>query len=203
MIEKYTGGAFENNTYLLSSSGKCIIVDPGLDFEQTALKIKNEYEVVAILLTHGHIDHIDGIRYFDVPVFIHEQELSFLEDDRRTLYRLMDSKLPFSKNQIDIRPIKDGQILHLADFSIRVIHTPGHTIGSVCFLWNHFLFSGDTLFKNSIGRTDFPTGDALKMKNSLKKLAAFLDDTVKIFPGHDEATTWKWERKNNPYLKLK
>ncbi len=203
MIEKYTGGAFETNTYLLSSSGKCIIVDPGLDFEQTALKIKNEYEVVAILLTHGHIDHIDGIRYFDVPVFIHEQELSFLEDDCRSLYRLMNLKLPFSKEQIDIRPIKDEQILHLADFSIRVIHTPGHTIGSVCFLWNRFLFSGDTLFKNSIGRTDFPTGDAFKMKNSLKKLAAFLDDTVKIFPGHDEATTWKWERKNNPYLKLK
>lgn len=89
MIEKIVTGEFQTNTYVISNQGKCILVDPGLDFKRSAERIKEKYEIQAILLTHGHIDHIDGIRFFNVPIYIHEAELPFLDDSRLSLYRML------------------------------------------------------------------------------------------------------------------
>ncbi|MCM1131303.1 MAG: MBL fold metallo-hydrolase [Roseburia sp.] len=200
MIEKIVTGDFETNTYIISNLGKCVIVDPGLDFENTATKIKEEYEVVAILLTHGHMDHIDGIRYFDVPIYIHELEIQFLEDPSLSLYRMFGTKIPFQKENLKIVPIKDGMELELIGYKFKVMHTPGHTQGSVVYSYKDKLLSGDTLFRMSMGRTDFPTGDSLEMRDSLKKIIEEFPDSIDVYPGHDEKTTIAFERKNNPYL---
>lgn len=200
MIEKITTGYFETNTYIVSNQGKCVIIDPGLDFFDTAEKIKEQYEVKAILLTHGHMDHIDGIRYFDVPVYIHEAEISFLEDPTLSLYHMFGSKIPFQKANLRIIPIQDGMEIELIGYTFKVLHTPGHTRGSVVYSYKDKLLSGDTLFSMSIGRTDFPTGNIKMMRESLKKIIESYSDMVDVYPGHGEKTTIGFERKNNPYL---
>lgn len=200
MIEKIITGDFETNTYIISNQGKCIIVDPGLDFADTAAKIKERYQVEGILLTHGHMDHIDGIGYFDVPIYMHELEVPFLEDSSLSLYRIFGSKIPFQKEKLNVIPIKDGMELELIGYTFKVMHTPGHTRGSVCYSYQDKLLSGDTLFHMSMGRTDFPTGDAHQMRKSLKRIMDSFKDTMDVYPGHNEKTTIGFERKNNPYL---
>ncbi|MDE6415131.1 MAG: MBL fold metallo-hydrolase [Anaeroplasmataceae bacterium] len=200
MIEKIVTGDFATNTYIISKEGQCIIVDPGLDFENAASKIKEKYEVVGILLTHGHMDHIDGIRYFDVPIYIHELEIPFLEDASLSLYRMFGTKIPFQRDSLKIVPIKDGMEIELIGYTFKVMHTPGHTRGSVVYSYKDKLFSGDTLFHMSMGRTDFPTGDSKSMRESLKKIIATFPDVMDVYPGHDEKTTIGYERKYNPYL---
>ncbi len=200
MIEKIVTGNFETNTYIISNQGKCVIVDPGLDFENTAARIKDEYEVVAILLTHGHMDHIDGIRYFDVPIYIHELEISFLEDPSLSLYSMFGMKLPFSKEKLNLKLVEDGMELELIGYKFKVMHTPGHTKGSVVYSYKDKLLSGDTLFHMSMGRTDFPTGDSTKMRGSLKRIIEEFPDSTSVYPGHDVKTTIGFERKHNPYL---
>lgn len=201
MIEKIICGGFETNTYIISNEGKCVIVDPGLDFLEYSLSIKNKYEVEAILITHGHIDHIDGMKYFpSVPIYIHEYDEEFIYDSRLSLYAWMSLKTPYRKNTLNIKTVKDNDILNLIGFEFKVIHTPGHTRGSVCYLYKNKLLSGDTLFKNSCGRTDFPTGNPSDMKRSLNKIIACCGDMVDVYPGHDEKTKIKDEKKNNPYI---
>ncbi|MDE5546846.1 MAG: MBL fold metallo-hydrolase [Anaeroplasmataceae bacterium] len=200
MIEKIVTGDFATNTYIISNQGQCVIVDPGLDFEYAASKIKEKYEVVGILLTHGHMDHIDGIRYFNVPIYIHELEIPFLEDPSLSLYRMFGSKIPFKKENLKIISIKDGMELELIGYTFKVMYTPGHTRGSVVYSYKDKLLSGDTLFHISMGRTDFPTGDSKSMRESLKKIIEAFPDSTDVYPGHDEKTTIGFERKNNPYL---
>ncbi|MDE6241718.1 MAG: MBL fold metallo-hydrolase [Anaeroplasmataceae bacterium] len=200
MIEKIVTGDFATNTYIISNQGQCVIVDPGLDFENAASKIKEKYEVVGILLTHGHMDHIDGIRYFNVPIYIYELEIPFLEDPSLSLYRMFGSKIPFKKENLNIISIKDGMELELIGYTFKVIHTPGHTKGSVVYSYKDKLLSGDTLFHMSMGRTDFPTGDSKSMRDSLKRIIETFPDSFDVYPGHDEKTTIGFERKNNPYL---
>lgn len=201
MIEKIVTGSFLTNTYLISKDGKCVIVDPGLNFSLAAEKIKQSYEVVAILLTHGHIDHIDGIRFFDCPIYIHEDERQFLFDDSLSLYSMMGQKIPFDANKLDLKFVKDQDEVSFIGYTFKVMHTPGHTRGSVCYLYGSKLLSGDTLFKGSAGRTDFPTGNALDLRRSLSKIISFCSDSTDVYPGHDDKTTIKYERKNNIFIK--
>lgn len=200
MIEKIVTGEFQTNTYVISNAGKCILVDPGLDFEQFSFEIKKRYEVVAILLTHGHIDHIDGIQYFDVPIYIYEAEIPFLEDPSLSLYRMFGKKQPFQKEELKIVPLKDGMEFDLIGYTFKVFHTPGHTRGSVVYAYHKKLLSGDTLFRLSMGRTDFPTGNANQIKKSLRKIMDIFEDSTEVYPGHDEKTTIGFERKHNYYL---
>lgn len=200
MIEKIITGDFETNTYIISNQGMCIIVDPGLDFFDAAEEIKQKYEVKAILLTHGHMDHIDGIRYFDVPIYIHEKEIPFLEDTSLSLYRMFGSNFPFHMKNLNIIPIKEKMKIELIGYTFEVMHTPGHTIGSVVYSYRNKVLSGDTLFSMGIGRTDFPTGNFKMIKESLKKIITTFPDTYDVYPGHGEKTTIGFERKHNPYL---
>lgn len=201
MIEKIICGGFETNTYVISNEGKCVIVDPGLDFLEYSKEIKSKYEVEAILITHGHIDHIDGIKYFpNTPIYIHELDEEFLYDSRLSLYNFMGLKTPFTKNTLKINKVKENDTLNLIGFEFKVMHTPGHTKGSCCYLYKNKLLSGDTLFKNSCGRTDFPTGSPRDIKKSLKRIISECLDTVDVYPGHDSKTKIKDEKKNNPYI---
>ena len=165
--------------------------------------IKSEgLQVEAILLTHGHFDHIMGIgdlrREFSVPVYAHE-------GDRETL---LDPSLNLSISYTDgytfdgATYVRDGQTLELAGASFQVIHTPGHTPGGVCYYLENekVLFSGDTLFQNSVGRTDFPNSSMSDLIRSLREKVMALPDDVKVYPGHMGETTIGHERKHNPFI---
>ena len=200
MIKKYTSGAFFTNTYLVIEGQKCVIVDPGLGFDSYAQEIKSSYEIMAILITHGHMDHIDSIGLFSCPIYINKDEEKFLVDDTLSLYKIYGKKRTFDVNSLDIHYFNDGGIINIGDMSFKVITTPGHTKGSSCFLYKNCLFSGDTLFQCSMGRTDFPTGSEKDMRASLRKIVNEVNDNVVVYPGHGEKTTIKFERQNNPYV---
>lgn len=201
MIEKIVSGSFETNTYIISNENKCVVVDPGLDFEYYAKEINSKYDVVAVLITHGHIDHIDGLRLFkNALVYIHKEDEEFLYDSRLSLYSWMGLKTPFHKNDLKIVTVNDNDTFELIGLNFKVIHTPGHTKGSVCYQYKNKLLSGDTLFKNSCGRTDFPTGSSSAMIRSLNRLMIECSDNVDVYPGHDEKTKIKDEKRNNPYI---
>ncbi len=199
MIETIITGSFNTNTYIISNQGECIVVDPGMDFAEAAKKIKEKYDVVAILITHGHIDHIDGIQYFNVPVYIHEAEEDFLSDPTLSLYSQMDLRFPFQRENLDIHLVKEGDKLSLIGYEFEVLHTPGHTRGSVCYCYKNKVLTGDTMFHHSCGRVDFPTGDSLAMNRSLHKILQHYPDFYDIYPGHEEKSTIKQER-SNPFL---
>ncbi|MBQ9449332.1 MAG: MBL fold metallo-hydrolase [Acholeplasmatales bacterium] len=195
MVIKYEG---YSNSYLLTNGNKAILIDCGLT-ESMANKIKKEYDLEAILLTHGHYDHIDGLRYFkDVDIYIYTLEEDFLYDDHLNLYYFMNQD-SYYKGDLKVHLINDGDILNLIGLEIKVIHTPGHTRGSVCYQVDDMLFTGDTLFNLSVGRTDFPTGNYNMLKDSLSKLKK-LDKDFHVYPGHEEETSLRFEVENNRYF---
>ena len=199
MVKKIVNGLFYVNTYLIIKVNDCVIVDPGMDLDSE--DIKSKYQVKAILITHAHIDHIMGLKDFKgLDVYISGQDLPklFLRD--LSLYQMTGAPIPYKKEDFNFITIKDGDTINLLDTTIKVIATPGHTDGSVCYLYKDILFSGDTLFYHSIGRTDFPSGSMVQMRQSLAKLAN-LPTEIKVYPGHDEATSIKEEKQCNPYLK--
>ena len=202
MIERITTGSFMTNSYVISNEKKeCIIVDPGLDYKEASIYIKSKYVPKAIILTHCHLDHVDGIQYFmDLPIYIHKFEEDGLYDCNISLYSIMERSTPFSYGDLDIRLVDNGDIISLIGYDIKVYHTPGHTKGSSIYYFNNKLLTGDTLFRGSCGRTDFPTGDMELMTKSLERIITTFDDDVECYPGHDGETTIGFERKNNPYI---
>lgn len=201
MIEKIVTGSFFTNSYVISNGADCVVVDPGLNYSDAANMIKSKYNVKAILITHGHMDHIDGIRYFDVPVYIHELDKDFLFDSSLSLYNMFRINSPYKKGDLNIITVKDKDELDLIGYTFKVMHTPGHTRGSVCYSYGNKLLSGDTLFNMSAGRTDFPTGNSKDMRLSLNKIINNFNDNVDVYPGHEGKTTIKNERKNNIFIK--
>lgn len=201
-IEVMTTGYYFTNSYILSNdNNECIIVDPGLQYGKAAEYINSKYKPLAILLTHAHMDHIDGISYFsELPVYMNKKEKEVFDDDNKNLYEMIDRVCPYQTCDLDMRLVKDLDEFNISDFNIKVITTPGHTIGSCCYLINGSLFTGDTLFNNSIGRTDYPTGNMRMMEESLSKLMDMFSDDTKCYPGHNDLTTIGYERIHNPYL---
>lgn len=198
-IKTFKIGAFETNTYLITKGDKAVIIDPGLNFK-SILEEVNKYQIEAILITHGHIDHIDGIGYIDAPIYVGKEDLINFTDLSRSLYKMTNVKPNYEANKLNLISVCDNEIINLENFSFKAIHTPGHTEGSYCYLYYDNLFSGDTLFNGSIGRVDFPTGSMKKMKGSLNKIVSLCSDNVIVYPGHDEKTTIKNEKKHNIYL---
>ncbi len=196
----FPNGDFFENTYLINNGLDAIIVDPGEGIGEYLEEI-NKYIIKAILLTHGHIDHIDGIKYFlNSDIYIYKDELEFLDSKVLSLYDAFGKLKSFNKDNLKIHLLEEG-IINLLGFKIEVIHTPGHTKGSCCYLFNdNILFSGDTLFQVSVGRTDFPTGSMSELNSSLEILKK-LDDAVKVYPGHGAETTIGFEKKYNPYFR--
>lgn len=205
-VEGYPVGNMATNCYLVTDTqtDECFIVDPGT-YDASLKKLLQsvkEGKLRYILLTHGHFDHIMGV--FDVQknyggkIVIHEKDADCFTDEEKSLISNFGSgaKLP---KKADIL-VKDGDTLPFADGRIEVMHTPGHTEGSVCYLIGDKIFSGDTLFYGSVGRTDFKSGSFEEIIKSVKRLAS-LEGDRKVYPGHNMLTTLDNERKHNVYLK--
>ena len=200
-IKKYVIGAFETNTYVVTKGDKAVVIDPGLGFNLILDELK-DYEVEAILVTHGHIDHIDGCGMIKAPIYVGKEDLRNFKDKTYSLYSMTRSNPSYNVNELNLIEVNDNDEIILPSFTFKAIHTPGHTTGSFCYLYYKSLFSGDTLFKGSIGRTDFPSGSTKTMISSLKKLKEMITDDITIYPGHEDKTTMKEEKKNNLYLNL-
>ncbi len=203
MIESKTTGAFYTNSYIVSNDkNECVIIDPGFSYGSVAKYIKEKYKPVAILLTHGHADHIDGIQYFmDLPVYVHQEDEEIMYDSDLSVYSMVGRISPYSKGMLDIRYVRDNDTINLIGYDFKVLHTPGHTHGSVCYSFLDNVFTGDTLFNMSMGRCDFETGDISKMMESLSRIMDTYPDEYNIYPGHEGISTIGYERKFNPYVR--
>ena len=184
-------GAYQTNCYILKNEGKALVIDPGYEPETILSHLRREnLTLEAILLTHGHFDHVGAVKKLaaqtQCKVYIHPAE-----DTMPAM--LTAGKLHYTHTY------GEGDIWELAGLTLRVFHTPGHTPGSVCLLCQDVLFSGDTLFAGSCGRTDLPGGDWATIQKSLKRLAGMEADFT-VCPGHGEATTLSREKATNPYL---
>lgn len=200
-IKVFEVGYLQTNCYVITSDKHqgAVIVDPGGGFDSISAYIKSigKYPE-AVLLTHGHFDHIAVLSKFvseGAKVYIHESDEEMLNGKSSLAYQ-MGLTLPYVAADV---LLKDKDIINFSDMTFTVIHTPGHTEGSVCYLLNDsFLFSGDTLFLESYGRTDFVNGSMEQMRNSLKQKLFTMQKDYTVYPGHGEATTLFYEKKNNP-----
>lgn len=195
-------GMISANCYMITGETGAVLIDTGeySPLLEQFLKDNGDKHCL-ILLTHSHFDHIGGALKLrentGVKIAIGEKEAPLLSDmDKNLSNRFHARLLPFSA---DIT-LSDGEEITVGDLKIKVIETLGHTVGGVCYLIEDCLFSGDTLFYESIGRTDFPGGDYKAIMASLEKLM-MLDDAVAVFPGHGESSTIEHERNFNPYIR--
>lgn len=172
-IKRIITGALDENCYVLIKNKTVLIIDPGDDYQNIKEAI-GDNKVLAVLITHSHFDHIGALRSFLTKRSIKIFKKSNLEEKEYTI----------------------------GDFSFDCIYTPGHSKDSVTFYFkeDNVMFVGDFIFKESIGRTDLPGGDTLEMENSIKKILTY-DENIKLYPGHDDETTLKYEKEHNPYLK--
>ena len=186
-------GMLQTNCYIAwgENTEKCVVVDPGDEPERVIAALDRlGRSPEAILLTHGHFDHIGGVpvlqEQYGCPVYLCEEDLTLPT-------RMTGGSLSGTTHY------EEGDVLALAGLRIKVMQTPGHTPGSVCLICEGVMFSGDTLFAGSIGRTDFPGSDHRQMMQSLWKLAS-LPENYRVLPGHAEETTLDEERRSNPFL---
>ena len=204
-IKSMTLGMVATNCYLIinKETKEALLIDPA----DNALRISNVIEenvctLKAILLTHGHFDHIMALnelkKRYNVPVYAHEEEEDVLKQSSLNMSGMIGQ---IYTTQADIY-VKDGEHLKLAGLDIIVLHTPGHTKGGVCYYLpeEKVLMSGDTLFHCSIGRTDFPTGSMSQLVRSVKEQLFVLPDDVQVYPGHDSVTSIGYEKQNNPFF---
>lgn len=204
-IETFVTGIIGTNTYLgiNKNTGEAVLVDPAACPKKLLSYIHEEkIQVKAIFLTHGHFDHIMGIDefrdHYEVPVYVGEDEKELICDAHWNQSDIYTNGYVFR----DAIYVKDQEVLNIAGFSFQVFHTPGHTPGGVCYYEaaEKILFSGDTLFCNSVGRTDFEGGSMSDLIRGIKEKLMPLPDDTKVLPGHMNATTIGHERKYNPFL---
>ena len=196
-------GELRTNCYLIiNDKGNCIVIDPADEKDKIISEIKSQnLSLKAILLTHGHFDHIMATnalkKEFDCPVIIGDADEEMLKDDLKNAAALLGMHV---EKILADKKVNDKDVLDIDDFRIKVIATPGHTKGSVCYVLEDNIFSGDTIFFECVGRTDLYGGDAVKLMTSLKKLKD-LEGEYKIFSGHGRETTLSYEKEYNPWLK--
>jgi len=193
-VRMFTVGMLATNCFLVGDleTGDVVVIDPGFDRESEAKAIFNEvqrngFRIKYIINTHGHPDHSSGNRIMKersgAPILIYEDDASFLS------------------NPLADRKLRDGDSIEVGNMKLTVVHTPGHSPGSMALLGEDCVFSGDTLFAGSIGRYDLPGGSVEELVGSLKNKLLTLPDHVKVFPGHGPVTTIGEERRSNPFLK--
>lgn len=173
-IKTVVTGYLDENCYLLIKNGTCLVIDPGDDYNNIKNEIGNN-KVLGVLITHSHFDHIGALRNF-----LTKRSIKI-----------------FKKSNLE-----DGKEYEIGDFKFKCISTPGHSKDSVTFYFEEekTMFVGDFIFKESIGRTDLPGGSDSDMKESIKKILTYPEETI-LYPGHNESTTLNYEKDNNPFLK--
>lgn len=202
-IKKLSLGVMGTNCYIVWDENKNgIIIDPGFTDSRVNTIIKEQsLNIHYILLTHGHFDHIGAVEKLKqetgAKVLIHENDKECLTDPRRNLSFLAGLDL---QGQPADAYLVNGQILQVGTLEFKIIHTPGHSKGGICLLANKNLFSGDTLFNTSIGRTDFADSDINELLTAIREKLFILPDDTIVYPGHGENTTIGYEKKHNPYL---
>lgn len=196
-VETFVVGMLQSNCYVAycEVTKEAIVIDPGLDYSGEAKPIfsyieQAELKIKYIVNTHGHQDHINGDALFQgkyqVPICIHSQDQEFIEDLQTGTY---------PSNIL----LNDGSTIKFGTETLKILHTPGHTLGSICLVGEKLVFTGDTLFALGVGRTDFPESSPKLMRQSLEKLTQ-LPDNLEIYPGHGEPSTIKIEKEVNPFL---
>ncbi len=191
-IHTLTLGSFQTNCYILEENGRCAIIDPGYEPEKIlAFLQETALRPEAVLLTHGHFDHVGAVEALlkatGCDLYMHRADHS-----QPAIYKIL---YPLT-GRLSPTFVEEGDAVPMG---LQVIETPGHTPGSVCYLAPGVIFTGDTLFCGSCGRTDLPGGNGRILKESLKRLAA-LEENFTLYPGHGESTDLAGEKRYNPYL---
>ncbi len=193
------------NCYIVHDSGECIIVDPGGDFEKIREYIDNSgINPVGIFNTHGHFDHIGAVNklkeYYGINFYLHESDVFIVEESasHSAFFGIKEIEVP----KVD-KYVEDNECHNFGNVSFKVLHTPGHSPGGVCYYFESekSVFTGDSLFELSIGRTDFPYGNMEKLVESIKNKIFTLGDDAQVYPGHGEKTTVLKEKRYNPFVK--
>ncbi|MGB4984816.1 MAG: MBL fold metallo-hydrolase [Erysipelotrichaceae bacterium] len=197
MIKKFFSGVMGNNTYLIEDNSRVVIIDPSFGSKKIVKYLQeNNYSLKAIILTHGHFDHFVGckdlVQFQNCPVYLPKED-EYLAHNQQLLQAKQYNL------DIDTVDLCVGDLI-IGNIALSIIATSGHSEGSVCILYNNVLFTGDTLFHKSVGRTDLYSGNSNKLNESLRVIAS-LDENLLIYPGHDEESTLKDELVSNPYLK--
>jgi glyoxylase-like metal-dependent hydrolase (beta-lactamase superfamily II) len=208
-VKTFVFSPVQENTYVLSDQkDACCIIDPGCYFGNERMELQEYIEQQGLtpevlLNTHCHLDHVFGNKFvydtWDLPLHIHEKEKEVLE-----LAPAIGREwgLPFENYRGPLAPLKPGEKVFLGEDELDILFLPGHSPGSVGFYCakQGFLIAGDTLFRDSIGRTDLPGGDHMTLLSSIREVLWALPDDTVVYPGHGEETTIGWEKKHNPFV---
>ena len=211
-VEKLVLGAVSTNVYLVFYNGNCLIVDPSDEAERIISCIEErKAKPLAVLITHGHFDHIMAApvlaKKYGIKIYAGEADRQLLEDSKLNLGQsFLGENFTMEADEY----LKNGDELEFEDFKLKVMYTPGHTVGSISFYsddledneaFKKVMFTGDALFAGSIGRVDFPTGNEAAMRRTLEEVFKKMPLETVVFPGHGAATTIERELAHNPYLK--
>ena len=202
-IQSFAVMPFDENYYVVAEeTGAGVVIDPGgMAKEILAYIREKKLSIQAVLDTHGHCDHIganDAIRdETGAPLYIHKADAPMLSDMRLNLSAFMGFK---ALSRPAEHLLSEGDKISFGQSELEVIHTPGHTVGGVCFVGDGVVFTGDTLFAGSIGRSDFPGGSEVELIGNIKKKLLALPDEMKVYSGHGPSSEIGWERQCNPYL---
>jgi hydroxyacylglutathione hydrolase len=200
ILETVTVGPIEANCYILACERtlEAVIIDPGADDDKIKRRLSKKGLLARYIInTHGHADHIGANRRFGLPVMIHRSDVPFLSSSAMNLSAILG--MAISSPPPD-RVLEDGDKLNAGDLLLEIIHTPGHTPGSISVRCEDLVFTGDALFNESIGRTDFPYSSGEDLLRSIREKLFVLPDSTKVYPGHGAATTIGHERGHNPFL---
>ncbi|KAA0258128.1 MBL fold metallo-hydrolase [Deferribacter autotrophicus] len=206
-IDTIIVGALYVNCYIISKGNDAIVIDPGSDFHKIKeFIVSKSLKPLAILNTHGHFDHVGAIEdvknEFNVSLYMHKDDEFLLKSAPQ--HALMFGLDGVKTSKIDYY-IEDGEILNFGEINVKVLHTPGHSPGGVCFYIEEInsVFTGDTLFCESVGRTDFPYANFNELKISVQQKLYSLDPETKVYPGHGPSTSIGHERKMNAFIRAK